>query len=119
MRFGDTTADSSTTIREVAGRSQVPEHCTTDGGRDFAYLLRFALFSGRSGDLERRATTEEEALAALEPFLADAAAMFTLGTDPLAAITALFGSECAADVIEAGAAVVVELEAEAAATGGL
>jgi hypothetical protein len=66
-----------------------------------------------------RATTEEEALAALEPFLADATAMFTPGTDPLAAITALFGSECAADVIEAGAAVVVELEAEAAATGGL
>ena len=63
------------------------------------------------------ATTEEEVMVGVATFLASATA-FPPDTDPFAVLTALFGSECVTAVTEAGAEAVVELEAEAAATGG-
>ena len=62
------------------------------------------------------AATEEEAMAAVETFLVGAETAFTAGTDPIAALTAVFGPECVGDVTEVCAAAVVDLEAEAAAT---
>jgi hypothetical protein len=64
------------------------------------------------------AVTEEEVMACVATFLASATA-FPPDADSFAVLTALFGSECVTAVTEVGAAAVVELEAEAAATGGV
>ena len=65
-----------------------------------------------------RATTEEEAMAAMEIFLGGAETVIKAGPDPFAALTTIFGLECVVAVTEVCATAVVDLEAEAAATGG-
>jgi hypothetical protein len=65
------------------------------------------------------ATTEDEIVAAVATFLGRAATLFTVDADPVAVLTSVFGPECVADVAEVCAAAVVDLEAEAAVTGGV
>lgn len=65
------------------------------------------------------ATTEDEIVAAVATFLGRAATLFTVDADPVAVLTTVFGPECVADVAEVCAAAVVDLEAEAAVTGGV
>jgi hypothetical protein len=65
-----------------------------------------------------RATTEKEAMAAMEVFLVGAETVVKAAPDPIAVLTTVFGSECIVAVTEVCAAAVVDLEAEAAATGG-
>ena len=65
-----------------------------------------------------QATTEEEAMAAMKAFVDGAETVVKAASDPLAALAAIFGSECVATVTGACAAAVVDLEAEEAATGG-
>jgi hypothetical protein len=65
------------------------------------------------------ATTEDEAMAAFVTFLARAQAMFTVDAEPVAVLTTVFGPESVAAAAEVFAAAVVDLEAEAAVTGGV
>jgi hypothetical protein len=65
------------------------------------------------------ATTGDEAMAAIVTFLARAAAMFTVDAEPVAVLTTVFGPESIAAAAEVFAAAVVDLEAEAAVTGGV
>ena len=64
------------------------------------------------------ATTEEEVMAALNAFVEGAEPVVQAASDPFAALTTIFGSECVATTMAVCAAAVVDLEAEAAATGG-
>jgi hypothetical protein len=65
------------------------------------------------------ATTAEAALAAVKRFLTDIEVVFAGGTDPFAALTTVFGTEDVATVTEVFAEAVADLEAEAAAAGGI
>jgi hypothetical protein len=65
------------------------------------------------------ATTEDAAMAAIVTFLARAQAMFTVDAEPVAVLTTVFGPEGVAAAAEVFAAAVVDLEAEAAVTGGV
>jgi hypothetical protein len=65
-----------------------------------------------------QATTEEEAMAAVNAFVDGAETVVNAAPDPFAALTTIFGSECVDTVTAVCAAAVVDLEAEAAATGG-
>lgn len=63
------------------------------------------------------ATSEEEAMAAVMAFVEGAETAVRAAPDPVATLTTIFGSECVVTVTEVCAAAVIELEAEAAATG--
>jgi hypothetical protein len=64
-----------------------------------------------------RATTAEEAIAVAKMFSERVEPILKVASDPAAALGAIFGSEIVATVTEVCAAAVVDLEAEAAATG--
>jgi hypothetical protein len=61
---------------------------------------------------------EEAVMALVKTFLETVEAAFPVDADPIEVLTAIFGTESLAAVAEVGAAAVVALEAESAATGG-
>jgi hypothetical protein len=65
-----------------------------------------------------RATTAEEAVAAAMAFAEGLEPMLKAASNPVGALTAIFGAESVATVTEVCLTAVVELEAEAAAAGG-
>ena len=64
------------------------------------------------------APDEQAVMALVKTFLDTVATAFPVEPDPVAVLTTIFGIESVAEVAEVGAAAVVALEAEAAATGG-
>jgi hypothetical protein len=64
-----------------------------------------------------QATTLDEVMAAVKTFADSGESVLKAASDPRAALTAMFGSECVATVTEACTAAVVALEVETAVTG--
>ena len=64
------------------------------------------------------AFTEDEVASVVGAFLASCEGAFPPGMAPFAVLTTVLGPDCAAAVIQVGAAAVQDLEAESAATGG-
>jgi hypothetical protein len=64
------------------------------------------------------APNEQAVMSLVKTFLDTVAGAFPVDADPVAVLTTIFGIESVAEVAEVGAAAVVALEAEAAATGG-
>jgi hypothetical protein len=65
------------------------------------------------------AATAEEALAAVKRFLTDIEDVFAGATDPFEVLKTIFGAESVATVTEVCAEAAADLDAEAAATGGV